>query len=100
MPLLSADVFEWLNPRMVAVPTPALRSVQCRWGWRFFVWTALSALGWYDQLQVIYQEFSEHNRIKQTQTKGTDSLKTIGIIWRILQESCTPIECGVWALPA
>jgi hypothetical protein len=38
--------------------------------------------------------------VKQAQAKGTNSRESIGIIRHILQETCTPIERGVWALPA
>jgi hypothetical protein len=67
-----------------------------RQGWRSIVWTALSALGGRGELQAIYQQANSHTRVKLAETKGTDWQ---AIIRRVLQESCTPLERGLWALP-
>ncbi len=72
------------------------RSLQ-RQGWRSIVWTALSALGGQGELQAIYQQANSHARVKLAETKGTDWQ---AIIRRVLQESCKPVERGLWALPA
>jgi hypothetical protein len=67
-----------------------------RQGWRSIVWTALSALGGRGELQAIYQQANSHTRVKLAETQGTDWQ---AIIRRVLQESCTPLERGLWALP-
>jgi hypothetical protein len=66
-----------------------------RQGWRSIVWTALSALGGRGELQAIYEQIAGHIRAKVAEQKGTDWR---AIVRRILQESCAPVERGVWAL--
>lgn len=72
------------------------RSVE-RQGWRSIVWTALTTLGGRAELRAIYEQTEAHARVRLAETKGTDWQ---AIIRRVLQESCTPLERGVWALPA
>lgn len=67
-----------------------------RQGWRSIVWTALGNLGGRADLRAIYQQVDEHARVKQAEAKNTDWQ---AIIRRVLQESCTPLDRGVWALP-
>ena len=72
------------------------RNVQ-RQGLRSIVWTALSSLGGHGQVQLIYQQVAEHMRAKVAEQKGTDWR---AIVRRILQETCTLLDRGVWTLPA
>lgn len=64
-------------------------------GWRAIVWTALETLGGKAKLQEIYASVQSQARVKQSEKNGTDWK---AIIRRTLQESCTPIQRGVWAL--
>lgn len=67
-----------------------------RQGWRSIVWTALTDLGGRGELRAIYQQANAHARVRLAESKGTDWQ---AIIRRVLQESCTPLERGMWALP-
>jgi hypothetical protein len=64
-------------------------------GWRAIVWTALQALGGQATLQEIYTAAQAQSRVKKSEKDGTDWK---AIIRRVLQESCTPVRRGVWAL--
>ncbi len=64
-------------------------------GWRGLVWTALQSLGGQAPLQEIYQSVQDQTKVRQAQARGTDWQ---AIIRRVLQESCTPVRRGVWAL--
>ena len=64
-------------------------------GWRAIVWTALQALGGQATLQEIYAAVQAQSRVKKSEKDGTDWQ---AIIRRVLQESCTPVRRGVWAL--
>jgi hypothetical protein len=64
-------------------------------GWRGIVWTALQALGGEAALQDIYTAAQAQSRVKKSEKDGTDWK---AIIRRVLQESCTPVRRGVWAL--
>jgi hypothetical protein len=68
-----------------------------RQGWRSIVWTALTTLGGRADLRSIYEQVEAHARVKQAEARNTDWQ---AIIRRVLQESCTPVERGTWALPA
>jgi hypothetical protein len=68
-----------------------------RQGWRSIVWTALTTLGGRAGLRSIYEQVEAHARVKQAEARNTDWQ---AIIRRVLQESCTPVERGTWALPA
>ena len=98
-PVFGMHVFAWLKPGMGADPIRALRSVPCRMGWRPIFWTTIGVPGRYGQAPAIYLQVCERIRIKQAQTKGSDSHKAIGTLWqaslrRILQEIYTPVERG------
>ena len=64
-------------------------------GWRGIVWTALQALGGQATLQEIYAAVQAQSRVQKSEKEGTDWQ---AIIRRVLQESCTPVRRGVWAL--
>lgn len=68
-----------------------------RQGWRSIVWNALQALGGKAALPDIYLEISGHAKVKEASLRGTDWQ---AIVRRILQETCTPVVRGVWAIPA
>jgi hypothetical protein len=64
-------------------------------GWRAIVWTALQALGGEAALQEIYTVAQAQSRVQKSEKDGSDWK---AIIRRVLQESCTPVRRGVWAL--
>jgi hypothetical protein len=66
-----------------------------RQGWRSIVRAALESLGGRADLRDIYQQVEAHARVKQAEARNTDWQ---AIIRRVLQESCTPVERGTWAL--
>lgn len=90
---------QFANAWLVSVRATTLKDVDQRTiakqGWRSIVWTALSALGGRGQLSDIYAQIAAHVRVKTAEQNGTDWR---AIVRRILQESCTPLERGVWAL--
>jgi hypothetical protein len=64
--------------------------------WHGIVWTALLALGNRGSLTDIYDQVKDHARVRKAETAGTDWK---AIVRRVLQETCQPVERGVWALP-
>ena len=47
-------------------------------------------------LPEIYESIEAHTRVRKAESLGTDWQ---AIVRRVLQESCTQVERGVWALP-
>jgi hypothetical protein len=64
--------------------------------WQGIVWTALIERGNQASLPEIYESIKTHVRVIKAQTAGIDWQ---AIVRRVLQESCTQVERGVWALP-
>lgn len=64
--------------------------------WHGIVWTALLVLGNRGSLTDIYDQVKDHARVRKAETAGTDWK---AIVRRVLQETCQPVERGVWALP-
>jgi hypothetical protein len=64
--------------------------------WHGIVWTALGQLGGEAPLSEIYSEMKAHTRVKYAEEAGQDWLATTR---RVLQETCQPVERGVWTLP-
>lgn len=64
--------------------------------WHGIVWTALLALGNRGSLTDIYDQVKDHARVRKAEAAGTDWK---AIVRRVLQETCQPVERGVWALP-
>jgi hypothetical protein len=71
------------------------RGVQ-RQPWQGIVWTALAQLGGAGSLPEIYAEMQPHARVQRAAANGQDWQATAR---RVLQETCMPVERGVWALP-
>ncbi len=92
---------QFTNAWLLGVRATTIKDVDqrtiARHGWRSIVWTALSALGGRGQLQAIYEQVAGHVRVKAAEQNGTDWQ---AIIRRVLQETCTPVERGVWSLAA
>jgi len=64
--------------------------------WQGIVWTALIERGSQASLSEIYESIKTHVRVIKAQTAGIDWQ---AIVRRVLQETCTQVERGVWALP-
>lgn len=90
---------QFANAWLVSVRAATLKDVDQRTitkqGWRSIVWTALSALGGRGQLSDIYAQIAAHMRVKTAEQNGTDWR---AIVRRVLQESCTSLDRGLWAL--
>lgn len=90
---------QFANAWLVGVRATTFKDVDqrtiTRQGWRSIVWTALSALGGRGQLTDIYEQIAAHARAKTAEQNGTDWR---AIVRRVLQESCTSLERGVWTL--
>lgn len=87
----------WLVGVRATTIKPVDQRTITRQGWRSIVWTALEALGGKSALNAIYAQVENHLRVQAARQNGTDWQ---AIIRRVLQETCTPVERGVWALAA
>ncbi|MEP0805848.1 MAG: hypothetical protein HRF47_10175 [Chloroflexota bacterium] len=64
--------------------------------WQGIVWTALVECGNRASLQEIYDHIKDHVRVRRAQANGTDWQ---AIVRRVVQETCTNVGRGMWALP-
>jgi hypothetical protein len=64
--------------------------------WQGIVWTALIEHGNQASLPEIYKSIEAHVRVRKAESVGTD---WHAIVRRVLQETCTQVARGVWALP-
>lgn len=87
----------WLIGVRATTIKPVDQRAVARQGWRSIVWTALESLGGKGALNAIYGQVENHLRVQAARESGTDWQ---AIVRRVLQESCSPVERGIWALPA